>query len=192
MHSPGAYTASGEARAVAYLIDLCAAAMVLIPAACATYILGTPGAGALEFSLIVFAYQLYFLQFRNRCPPGKYIRNISVVSLRGGALEPAQCFARATATALPWALIGSGDLASLQAALLPISPGTLPTLGTVLIVVDVLCLEFLPSRRTLTDRLAGTLVVNLPPVQPHRAPAAPMYSATDAEFGRPPKRPPPK
>jgi uncharacterized RDD family membrane protein YckC len=47
----------------------------------------------------------------------------------------------------------------------------------------------LPSRQTLSDLVANTLVVNVPPPQPHRAPAAPMYSPTDAEFGLPPRRP---
>ena len=46
----------------------------------------------------------------------------------------------------------------------------------------------LPSRQTITDLLSRTLVVNVPPPQPHRAPAAPMYSATDAEFGVRPQR----
>ena len=46
----------------------------------------------------------------------------------------------------------------------------------------------LPSRQTLSDLVANTLVVNVPPPQPHRAPAAPMYSPTDAEFGLPPRR----
>jgi hypothetical protein len=46
------------------------------------------------------------------------------------------------------------------------------------------------TRQTLADRVARSLVVNLPPLQPHRAPAGPMYSATDKEFGFPPRRPP--
>jgi len=46
----------------------------------------------------------------------------------------------------------------------------------------------LPSRQTLSDLVARTLVVNVPQPQPHRAPAAPMYSASDAEFGLPPRR----
>jgi hypothetical protein len=47
----------------------------------------------------------------------------------------------------------------------------------------------LRSRRTIADFVAGTLVVNTPPLQPHRAPAAPMYSAGDAEFGYAPRKP---
>lgn len=33
-----------------------------------------------------------------------------------------------------------------------------------------------------------TLVVKMPPPQAHRAPAVPMFSAGDAEFGVPPRR----
>ena len=43
--------------------------------------------------------------------------------------------------------------------------------------------------RTQADRLADTCVVNAPPPDTHRAPAAPMFSANDVEFGTPPKVP---
>jgi uncharacterized RDD family membrane protein YckC len=51
-----------------------------------------------------------------------------------------------------------------------------------------MALLFTPVSITAADVVAGTRVVNTPPPQPHRAPAGPMYSATDAEFGRPPRR----
>jgi hypothetical protein len=38
-------------------------------------------------------------------------------------------------------------------------------------------------RRSVADLVAGTIVVNAPAPQAHRAPAAPMYGATDREFG---------
>ena len=41
--------------------------------------------------------------------------------------------------------------------------------------------------RSLTDRVLRLAVVHRPPLQPHRAPAGPMYSATDQELGLPPK-----
>jgi uncharacterized RDD family membrane protein YckC len=49
-------------------------------------------------------------------------------------------------------------------------------------------LLFTPASLTVADIIARTRVVNTPPPQPHRAPAGPMYSATDAEFGYPPRR----
>ncbi len=45
-----------------------------------------------------------------------------------------------------------------------------------------------PLRKTLADQVAGTVVINSPPIQPHRAPAAPMYSREDKEFGSSGKR----
>lgn len=52
-----------------------------------------------------------------------------------------------------------------------------------LLFADVYPLEFHKQPRTLTDRFAGTIVISMPPPQPHRAPAFPMYSRHDAEFG---------
>jgi uncharacterized RDD family membrane protein YckC len=56
------------------------------------------------------------------------------------------------------------------------------------LVVEYFCFSFLSGRRTFGDLLAKTIVVKSPPVKPHRAPAGPMYSETDAEFGNRPKR----
>jgi hypothetical protein len=49
-------------------------------------------------------------------------------------------------------------------------------------------LLFTTASLTFSDIVARTRVVNTPPLQPHRAPAAPMYSPTDAEFGYPPRQ----
>jgi uncharacterized RDD family membrane protein YckC len=49
-------------------------------------------------------------------------------------------------------------------------------------------LLFTPMSLTIADVVTQTRVVNTPPPQPHRAPAGPMYSSTDAEFGYPPRR----
>lgn len=53
-----------------------------------------------------------------------------------------------------------------------------------------LVLLYMPWGVTLADLVARTRVINTPPPQPHRAPAGPMYSATDAEFGHRPSRHP--
>ena len=54
--------------------------------------------------------------------------------------------------------------------------------------VEVVMMFTSPTRQTLSDFVTRTLVINVPPPQPHRAPAAPMYSATDAEFGVQPRK----
>jgi len=53
-----------------------------------------------------------------------------------------------------------------------------------LVVGRIVLCAVRPLSRSITDRVARSLVVNIPPPQPHRAPAVPtMYSAPDAEFG---------
>jgi len=190
MSSPGSFAATSQARSIAYLIDLCAAATLLLPAAVATCVWGTPSAGALQFAAVFFGYHAYFLHFKNGCSLGKYVRNITVVSVHGSRLRGAACLARAGSIALPWLLLGLADLLPVEGLPWGASPSAIPTFGVAWLLVDLMFLELVLSRRTLTDRIAGTMVVNLPPLQPHRAPAAPAYSATDAEFGVPPRRPP--
>lgn len=190
MPNPDSYLASSQARSVACVMDLCAAALVLVPWAFATYAIGTPGASLLEFGLVFFAYQIYFLQFKHGCTPGKHVRNICVVSARGGGLQPWQCVVRATAVALPWVLIGMGDMSAGATPFISVAPRAPRGVGMLWLFADLLSLEYLHSRRTLADRMARTRVVSLPPVQPHAAPAVPMYSAAHAEFGHPPCRPP--
>jgi len=190
MSSPGSFAATSQARSIVYLIDLCAAATLLIPAAVAACVWGTPSAGALQFGAVFFVYHLYFLHFKNGCSLGKYIRNITVASMDGSPLRVAACVARAGSIALPWLLLGLADLLVIQDLSKGLPPGAIPTFGVAWLLVDLVCLECVLSRRTLTDRIAGTLVVNLPPLQPQRAPAAPAFSATDAEFGVPPRHPP--
>lgn len=98
--------------------------------------------------------------------------------------------------------IGSGELASWQALLRPavriavfagfvmyFSPVPAHKLDVaVLPFLIETALLFTPMSMTLADIAARTRVVNTPPPQPHRAPAGPMYSATDAEFGHAPRR----
>ena len=55
------------------------------------------------------------------------------------------------------------------------------------VLLDLLLAIILPWRQGVADFLFKTLVVNRPLPQPHRAPAAPMYSPTDAEFGAKPR-----
>ena len=187
---PGSYAASSQKRALAYSIDLCASALVLVPGAFATFVLGTPSAGALEFALLFFAYQTYFLSFKNGVSIGKYIQNIAVVSLNGSPLQPVQALVRALSLSMPWLLVAAGDSSSTKQLVGYVPAGMLPTAGIGWLLFDLVLIEFLHTRRSVTDHLARTVVVNLPPPQSHRAPAAPMFSASDAEFGTPPKRPP--
>lgn len=187
---PRSHLASSRARTIAYLLDLVACALFLLPAAYAAYCRGAPSAGAFEYALLFLAYHSFFLAFRGGISPGKYVQNIAVVTPSGRTLGAAQALLRATSLALPWLLLGAGDSEVLNALLPRQAVASLPTAGVVWLVLDALLIEYSLDRRSLTDRVAGTVVVALPPLQPHRAPAVPMFSANDAEFGNPPKKPP--
>ena len=113
--------------------------------------------------------------------PGMRVLNMRIVRASGGrALSFAQTLIRpAVRPLLLWVFAWSAYFldwrsARLQAAL--IAP----------LLLELGMMFTLPSRQTLSDLVAKTLVVNVPPPQPHRAPAGPMYSPTDAEFGLPP------
>jgi uncharacterized RDD family membrane protein YckC len=56
------------------------------------------------------------------------------------------------------------------------------------ILLDLALVSYTPRGQSVADIVFGTIVVNSPPPQPHRAPAAPMYSPEDAEFGPRPRR----
>lgn len=187
---PRSPLASSQKRALAYVLDLCAAALLLAPAAFATYVLDTPGAGGAEFAALFFAYHAYFLGFKRGVSLGKYVQNIAVVSRDGGPLRLPQVLARAALLSVPWALFALDVPPGWEQRLSFGAGSVLPVLAACWLLFDVLLMDMQPTRRSLTDHLARTVVVNLPPPQPHRAPATPMYSATDAEFGTPPRRPP--
>lgn len=146
-----------------------------------------PGAGRI-FVACAFVYHYAFLAFREGRTFGKQAQDICVVSADGQRLSQWQAVLRPALRYVPLmlltidihdrfvvdALVGLG--AKIAAALV--------WLG------ELSLLQNTPARQTLADRLSKTIVVNLPPLEPYRAPAIPMYSATDKEFGTPPKRPP--
>jgi uncharacterized RDD family membrane protein YckC len=182
------FIAGNASRSLAYLADLAAAsfAFLLLNALCEAF--GVNVARPLFFGLVVFAYHSYFLLERDGVSFGKYLRNICVISATGSKLRPAQALLRAAFIALPYAGLGGESVVPRVVALQ--WPGAVPLLAVLAVAwlfADLVLLEFTVAPRTLTDRVARTLVVNLPPPQPHRAPAFPMYSASDEEFGhRPP------
>lgn len=110
---------------------------------------------------------------------GRHVVGIQLMGDGGVPVSPAQATARALMRMAPLALLGSD--------------GPSPLLGALALVVlwwlDLRGIEGTPQRQGLTDRWCRTLVVNLPPPHTHRAPAGPMFSATDDEFGVPPRGP---
>jgi uncharacterized RDD family membrane protein YckC len=130
-------------------------------------------------SILVFvAYHFSFLYYWSGESPGRRMLSIRVASTRDSIdLTPVQCVGRPVLRLL-WLV-----------AFLPLEYASgIPWLGFAPIFVDLVLMTALPSRQTVADLLCRTVVVNMPPPQPHRAPAAPMYSATDAEFGVRPRQ----
>ena len=189
MPSPSDFTASSSERFVAYIIDVFAVSTAYI------FLIGLSEASGLRldepalYPALLFLYSVASLLKTKGSTPGKYVRNIIVVSESGRPIDPSQAVLRSMFFALPYALMSSGrvDLGF-------VAPGfgaNIALLGVFYLLAEVLALHNSINRRSLADRVCRTLVVRLPPLQPHKAPAVPMFSANDAEFGNPPKRPPP-
>ena len=133
---------------------------------------------------VYFAYQALFLKLWAGQSPGRRLLDTVVVRTSGGELTWLEAIARPAARVIAFA--ATPDL-----AFRVVWPGydafQIPGFG----LIELALLLSTASRRTLADYVARTIVANVPPLQPHRAPAAPMYSEHDAEFGFPPSRPRP-
>ena len=138
----------------------------------------------LELALIVYTlYHAVFYLVWDGQTPGLRIFDIRTVSLVGGVeLSVSQALGRAGFR--PWLLYLVGWASSAIATRFNV----VAVLVLALPLAELGMMFTLPSRQTLSDLISRTLVVNVPPPQPHRAPAAPMYSPTDAEFGVRPQR----
>jgi uncharacterized RDD family membrane protein YckC len=135
-------------------------------------------------AFIVYAayHAVCFLSFRG-ATAGLYLADIRIVNAATGAdMSRLQMLGRAAfRPAFLYLFWWSSSFA-------PDVPGADTGLVIAPLLVELAMMFTLPTRQTLTDLIARTLVVNMPPPQPHRAPAAPMYSPSDAEFGVRPSR----
>lgn len=108
---------------------------------------------------------------------GRDLARITVLTRDGARLQAAQAYFRAMVRALPLSLVESEIL-----------PGTISFgIWAILMSIEYHRVAAAPQRQTVADLLAHTLVINLPPPHSHRAPAGPMFSKDDREFGVPPK-----
>jgi len=168
---------------MAFLFDL---ALACALAALVQIWFDLKAAGISEMLSLACGYALYLLVSAALSPgqtPGKRVLALALIELRGQAPSRAVAVARvAIRVGVPLLLgIVLGTLTGrFQAYLGVCFVGGL--------FVDAYCVSYRPGRRLLADSLLGTMVVVLPPVQPHRAPAGPMYSAHDREFGPPPTK----
>lgn len=135
---------------------------------------------------VYLLYHAFFFWYFAGATPGQRALNMSVVRASDGSrLSFARGLARTAFRpmfyfAYFWPFLELVDW-------LALSPLPARTVYLAPVFLELGMMFTLPSRQTLSDIVARTLVVNVPPPQPHRAPAAPMYSPSDAEFGLPPR-----
>ena len=134
--------------------------------------------GTLSAAVVTYvAYHAVFNCLWSGETPGRRMVHIRVVSSRGGDLSRTRAVLRPVVRVAWFAAFFPVVLRSHTFAIF-LAP----------LFTDLFLMSVLKWRQTTADFLCGTLVVNAPAVQPHRAPAGPMYSATDAEFGVQPRR----
>jgi uncharacterized RDD family membrane protein YckC len=117
-----------------------------------------------------------------------------------GLFAPRLSFGRTVASISVVSIRGNGEVTGMQALVRPLVRVFALILAFFIcvvieqnwllmlpFVVDLALVMHTPWRQSMADLLAGTIVVNTPQPSPHRAPAGPMYSATDVEFGPPPR-----
>jgi uncharacterized RDD family membrane protein YckC len=171
MASVQPHLASWERRLLALALDT---VLVLIVGSVLAAALMEVGSRAMAVSAMAVVYILYesHALLRPQYSWGRTVANVVVVRTGGAELSVRQAVARPLVRlvlfAAPFAMNGF--------AYGP-WPLALP------FVVELALMAHTPLRRTIADVVAGTVVVNRPPQQPHRAPAFPMFSAKDEEFG---------
>ena len=181
--------ASKSNRLVAYVFDVFMAGIAFVFVVCAGSDSGRMSLDEpLVYAVIFFLYHLGFLHWNSGASFGKSLRSICVIGANGTPLSFAQAVTRASVLSLPYALFSVREPLAALLSTFPDSRylATLP--GIVWWLVEIAFVESGHGPLSLTDRITKTIVVNIPPPQPHRAPAVPMYSATDAEFGPRPKK----
>lgn len=176
MASARPYLASVQRRLVAFALD----SVILLLATLIAYgVIDSLGQSSLLLvgfiPIVYLAYHTTVLTNQNLAF-GRVVASISVISARGNDLTPTQALVRALSRAVLIAAGLGGAVVSHEPLVMFLPCG-----------IEVALMMVSPWRQSIADLLAGTLVVRAPQVQPHRAPAAPMYSATDSEFGVPPK-----
>lgn len=166
-----------EKRIAAFVIDALVVFFVVVAVAAVAETIGARSSMIVAFSLTA-AVAYYSAGLVNRdVGLGRVVMAISVVSLKSGPeLSGFQCIARPVVR-LAWLCIGVVLAKFFREPMLLCGP----------LLFDVALLTFHPLRQTVADLVCRTVVVNLPPFQPHRAPAGPMFSADDAEFGPRPR-----
>ena len=166
-------------RLIAALIDLAPILLFIIIGISIFLDANYSPSSAISICVLVYVgYHGAFLAMWHGESPGRRSMDIGVASAGGKTgLSSMQCFGRPLAQ-ISFLFAGAALARYFHSAVLLSVP----------LLIDSFLLLFLPTRQSVADMLCRTIVISLPPLQPHRAPAAPMFSAVDAEFGFGPKR----
>ncbi len=180
--------ASLHKRALALLVDSGPLLLLVIFGLAIVDARGGDPVGFLWITILLYvAYHAGFNLTWDGQTPGRRVMEIRLVDARDGGPPGLAKSAARPIVRLAWiaAFVAAAVLAKVK------------WLAAVPIFVDLSLVSALRWRQSTADFLCGTLVIDSPSPQAHRALAGPMYSATDAEFGmRPPgpksgARPPP-
>lgn len=188
MTAPSHFTAPAKKRIAAFTFDFFFATLLFL---CASAVFETQGIDigtVRNFILCHAAYHLGFLVLRAGSTPGKALQNIAVASDSGQSLLVWRAAVRVAVRYLPLLAV---TVPYTEWEVWPAIFGLIVKIVAGLIwLCELHLLQNSPTRQTLADLAARSIVFDLPPPHTHRAPAGPMYSANDAEFGVPPRRPP--
>ena len=168
------FVASPQRRIVAHVIDLGPILLLTLVGLGIVDALGFDHTVVIVVGPLIFAaYHAYFNHQRFGESPGRRLVDIRVVTAqRGGDLTSLQSYLRPSIQVLWW--VSFVPLCRVFHVL---------WLAAIPLLIDLFLISLTPWRRSIADLVCRTIVVRTPPPQPHRAPAGPMYSATDGEFG---------
>jgi uncharacterized RDD family membrane protein YckC len=180
MNSTAPFLASAGSRFGAGVVDMGPILLLAIVALAVVDKLGlNPVAMVMSAPLAFVAYHAYFNYSWSGESPGRRLFDIRIVSGKTPVdLSPAQCIGRPIIK-----IVWLGSFISVAMVFRNQLLWVLPVL------IDLSLMLYHPWRQSFSDFICRTIVVKTPPPQPHRAPAGPMFSATDAEFGVVPLRP---
>ena len=187
MGSPISFLATPSARKAAFIFDLIAIFLLFAGVSVAADSLHRDVASLAGFAFCAWLYNIVLPAHNTGSTLGKGSQNIAVVSATGQPASLVQYAVRSSVRFLPLALLSIPYSERMPSeAILGISAKIAIALFW---LAEWGLLNSVPARQTVSDRAARTVVVNLPEAHSHRAPAGPMFSATDREFGIPPKVP---
>jgi uncharacterized RDD family membrane protein YckC len=185
--SPLQFLASPGKRIAATVYDLFAVFLIFLVLVSLAELFGEDLGSFRVFMLVALAYQLGLPIGLHGQTLGKRAQGICIISATGAAAAPTQAFVRGLVRCLPLLLLTieykEWDTTQALAGL------SLRIAVLLFVLGEISLIQRPPARQSRADRLARTLVVNQPELLAHRAPAGPMFSANDEEFGHPPSRP---